>query len=70
MNLGASPLLSILILLRTRGRMTAPALAGEFEVSVRTIYRDIEELSAAEEAVYAEPARKAGSSCSMATAPN
>lgn len=42
----ASRLLSILILLQLRGRLTAEALAEEFEVSVRTIYRDIDELSA------------------------
>jgi predicted DNA-binding transcriptional regulator YafY len=50
----ASRLLSILMLLQTRGRMTAEALAAEFEVSVRTIYRDIDELSAADVPVYAD----------------
>lgn len=50
----ASRLLSILMLLQTRGRMTAQALAAEFEVSVRTIYRDIDQLSAAEVPVYAD----------------
>lgn len=50
----ASRLLSILMLLQTRGRMTAHALAAEFEVSVRTIYRDIEQLSAANVPVYAD----------------
>jgi predicted DNA-binding transcriptional regulator YafY len=50
----ASRLLSILMVLQTRGRVTAEALAAEFEVSVRTIYRDIEELSAAEVPVYAD----------------
>ena len=33
----ASRLLSILILLQMRGRLSAEALAEEFEVSVRTI---------------------------------
>ena len=40
----ASRLLSLLLLLQTRGRMTAQQLAGELEVSVRTIYRDVEAL--------------------------
>src|ERR1700676_1973104 len=43
----ASRLLSILLLLQARGRMTAEALASEFEVSIRTIYRDVAQLSAA-----------------------
>lgn len=50
----ASRLLSILLLLQTRGRLTAEALAELFEVSVRTIYRDIEELSAANVPVFAD----------------
>ncbi len=51
----ASRLLSILILLQLRGRMTAEALAEEFEVSVRTIYRDLEDLGAAGIPVRGEP---------------
>ncbi|HEY2870515.1 MAG TPA: YafY family protein [Reyranella sp.] len=50
----ASRLLSILLMLQTRGRLTAESLAGTFEVSVRTVYRDIEQLSAAGVPVYAD----------------
>jgi len=56
----ASRLLSILMLLQSRGRMTAEALAEEFEVSIRTIYRDIDELAATGAPVYAERGRSGG----------
>jgi predicted DNA-binding transcriptional regulator YafY len=47
-------LLSILLALQTRGRLTASALAAELEVSARTIQRDMEALSMAGVPVYAE----------------
>jgi predicted DNA-binding transcriptional regulator YafY len=43
----AGRLISLMIRLQARGRLTAADMARELEVSVRTIYRDIDQLSAA-----------------------
>ncbi len=56
----ASRLVSLLLLLQHRGRMTATELAAELEVSVRTVYRDLEALSSAGVPVYTEAGRNGG----------
>jgi predicted DNA-binding transcriptional regulator YafY len=56
----SSRLLSILLLLQTGGRMTAARLAEELEVSVRTVYRDIESLHAAGVPLYGEAGHAGG----------
>ena len=56
----ASRLLSILTTLQARGRVTASELAESCEVSVRTIYRDIDALAAAGIPVYADRGAEGG----------
>jgi predicted DNA-binding transcriptional regulator YafY len=56
----ASRLVSILLMLQTRGRVTAQELADAFEVSVRTVYRDMESLSAAGVPLYGEAGHDGG----------
>src|SRR4051794_10607542 len=52
--------LAILLLLRSGKTLSATDLARRFEVSTRTIYRDIETLSAVGVPVYAEMGRAGG----------
>lgn len=56
----ASRLVSILLLLQTRGRLTAQQLADILEVSVRTIYRDMDALTASGVPLFGEPGKDGG----------
>lgn len=56
----AGRLLSVLMLLQARGRLTAQAIAEEMEVSTRTILRDLDHLSAAGVPVWADRGRNGG----------
>jgi len=56
----ASRLVSALLLLQSRGRMTAHALADELGVSVRTVYRDISALQHSGVPIFAESGHSGG----------
>ena len=55
-----SRLFKIMYYLLDKGQATAPELAEKFEVSVRTIYRDIDALSGAGVPIYTEAGRNGG----------
>ena len=56
----ASRLVSIILLLQARGRLTAAQLAKELEVSVRTVYRDVESLHTAGIPLYGDAGHHGG----------
>jgi predicted DNA-binding transcriptional regulator YafY len=56
----ASRLVSLLLLLQARGRLTAEQLAETLEVSVRTIYRDVQSLHAAGIPLYGDAGQGGG----------
>jgi len=56
----ADRLLATLLLMQSRGRVTAAELAAELEVSVATARRDLEALSTAGVPVYPQPGRGGG----------
>lgn len=55
-----SRLFRILYYILENGRTSAPVLAKQFEVSVRTIYRDIDVISSAGIPIYVTPGRNGG----------
>ncbi|WP_227980616.1 helix-turn-helix transcriptional regulator [Nocardia spumae] len=56
----ADRLIATLLLMQTRGRVTAAQIATELEVSVATARRDLEALSSAGVPVYPQPGRGGG----------
>lgn len=60
MHLKENRLFKIVYFILEKGRVTAPELAKKFEVSVRTIYRDIDVISSAGIPIYVTTGRNGG----------
>src|SRR5258706_4048745 len=56
----ADRLVAVLMLLQTRGRITAAEVAIELEISERTARRDLDALAMAGLPVYSQPGRNGG----------
>src|SRR6266571_8066466 len=56
----ADRLVAVLMLLQTRGRVTAAEVAAELEISERTARRDLDALAMAGLPVYSQPGRNGG----------
>ena len=56
----ADRLVAVLMLLQTRGRVTAAEVAAELEISERTARRDLDALGMAGLPVYSQPGRNGG----------
>src|SRR5256885_14706514 len=56
----ADRLVAVLMLLQTRGRITAAEVAAELEISERTARRDLDALAMAGLPVYSQPGRNGG----------